>query len=167
MKADDLRLQFLHQGAHRFIEGSAIGYVDRRIRVDPELLIIRRQALLPSGLALGISRDCLVAEKIHVHGCRNTLADDVDLLARLFSRQHRARQRSQRTALSRGDDKFRIHDTRHRCLHDRKFSLEKLQDSAVWPHDLLLMMLGSRRRLRCRETPPTIAPRAATSYAMR
>ena len=103
MEADHFRLQLLDHFAHRRIERRAIGGIDRRRRVEPELLIIRPEPLLPSGLARGIGIDRLVAEEIHVDRRRDALADDVDLLARLLRREHRARQRAQRAALRRRD----------------------------------------------------------------
>ena len=44
MEADHFRLQLLDERAHRFIERRAVGGVDRRRGIEPELLVIRRQA---------------------------------------------------------------------------------------------------------------------------
>ena len=75
-----------------------------------------------------------MAEEVHVDRRRDALADDVDLLARLLGRDHRARQRAERPALRRRDHELGVHDAGHRRQHDRKFGLEEVDDPAVWPH---------------------------------
>src|SRR4029077_17589092 len=59
---------------------------------------------------------------------------DIDLLPRLFHRDHRAGQRAQRSALCGCQHQFMVHDARHRRHHDREFGLEEIEKSAVWPH---------------------------------
>ncbi len=87
MEAHDFRLQFLDQFAHRGVERSAVGGVDRRRRIEPQFLVIRREPLLPLSLALGVGVDRLVAKEIHIDRRRHPLPDDIDLLARLLHRQ--------------------------------------------------------------------------------
>ena len=142
MEADDFRLQLLDQFAHRGIERRAVGGVDRRRRIEPQLPVIWREPLLPSGLALRIGVDRSVAKEIHIDRRRYPLPDDIDLLARLLDRQHRAWQRAQRPALRRRDHQFRVHDACHRRQNDGKFGLEKIEKSAVWPHGLLVWRVG-------------------------
>ena len=134
MEADHFRLQLFDDSAHRLIERRAVGGVDRRCRIDIQFLVVGAKPRLPPRLARGIGIDRRMAEEVHVDGCRDALADDVDLLARLLGREHRAGQRAQRPALRRRDHQFGVHDAGHRRQHDRKFGLEEVDDPAIWPH---------------------------------
>ena len=142
MEADDLGLQLFDDLTKCGIERRAIGGVDWRRRVEPEFPVIGCQPLPPACFALGVGIFSLVAEEVHVDRSRCALADDVDLLARLLGRQHRARQRSQCAALRCRDHEFGVHHARHRCEHDRKFGLEELDNSAIRPHGLLVRLDG-------------------------
>ena len=103
MEADHFRLQFLHCFAHRLIKRRAIRGVYGSGRVEPQFFKIGRKPLLPSSLSRSIGGELLVAEEVHVHGCRHPLTDDIDLLARLLGGQHRAWERTQRAGLGRRD----------------------------------------------------------------
>ena len=137
METDDLGLQLFDRFAKRGVERRAIGGVDGRRRVEPQLPVIGRQPLPPRCFALGVGIFNLVAKEVHIDRRRHTLADDVDLLACLLGRQHRARQRAERPALRRRDHEFGIHHTGHRCEHDGKFRLEEIEESAIRPHGLV------------------------------
>src|SRR5215470_5817390 len=100
------------------------------------LLIIGRQPPLPFGFAGGIGVDGLVAEEIQIDRRRDTLPDDVDLLARPLHRQQRAGHRTQASALRDRDGKIGVHRAGHRRERDRKFGLEEIQDTAIGPHGL-------------------------------
>ena len=54
MEADDFGLQLLDEFAHRGVERRAIGGVDRRGGIDPQLLIVGRKPLLPCRLRSGV-----------------------------------------------------------------------------------------------------------------
>src|SRR5215472_12048853 len=86
-----------------------------------------------------------MAEEVHVDRGRDPLTDDVDLLARLFDREHGAWQGTERATLGCRNDKLRIHRACHRRQHDRKFSLEKIDQSAVGPHGLLIQKTEKRK----------------------
>src|SRR5215210_6657761 len=137
MEADYLWLQLLHDFAHRGVERSAIGCVHGRSLVNAELLIIGGKPLPPCRLALRLGLDSFVTEEVHVDWRRYPLTDDVDLLPRLLSRQHRTWQRAECPALRRRDHQVCIHDPGHRSLDDGKLDLEKFNKSAIWPHGLL------------------------------
>jgi hypothetical protein len=92
METDDFGFQLFDQLAHRGIEWRPVGRIDRRRRVEAELLIIGRKPLPPSGLAASVGIDHFVAEEVHVDRSRHALAQDIDLFARLLHRQHRAGQ---------------------------------------------------------------------------
>src|SRR6185436_9362706 len=134
MEADHFRLQLFDDRAHRLIERRAVGGADRRGGIDPQFLVVSAKPGLPAGRARGIGIDRRVAEEVQVDGRGDALADDVDLLARLLRRDHRAWQRAQRPALRRRDHEVSVHDAGHRRQHDRKFGLEEVDDPAVWPH---------------------------------
>ena len=138
MKTDDFGLELLDEFAHRGIERRAVGGIEGSRGVEPQLFIISSKPLLPGGVARRTGIHRLVAEEIHVDRRRDALADDVDLLARLLHRKHRAWQRTQRSALCRRDHEVRIHHSRHRRQHDGELGLEKIDQSAVRPHGLLI-----------------------------
>ena len=138
MEADDFRLQLLDDFAERGVKRRTVGGVDRRCRIEAQLLVVGREPLPPVGFPPGIGVDRLVAEEIQVDRRGDALADDVDLLARLLRRNHGAGQRAQRPALRGGDHEIRIMCAGHRRLHDGKFGLEEVDQSAVRPHGFSL-----------------------------
>ena len=140
METDRFGLQLLDHGAIGRIERRPVGGADRRSGIEPQLRVVGAEPRLPAGLAPGISVDRLVAEEVQIERRRDALADDVDLLARLVSGNHRTGQRAQRTALRRGDHEIGIHDARHRRQHDREFGLEEVEETAIRPHGVFSLV---------------------------
>src|SRR6185503_16308050 len=94
MKAYHRWPQFLHHGAERRIEWSAVAGRDRRRRVDRKLLVVRPEPLAPSVLARIVWHRRRVTEEIEIDRLVGPLAKLLDLRTQLVRRQHGARQRS-------------------------------------------------------------------------
>ena len=91
MEADDLRLERLDHLAHRGVERRTRGSRDRHRRIELQLFIIRCEFATPCRLARRIRHGRRVGEEIHRYRRADLLAENVDLIARLLRRQHRAR----------------------------------------------------------------------------
>ena len=103
METDDLGLQLLDHFAECSIKRRAVRNVDRRRRIEPQFPVVGREPLPPYRFPPGIGVHRVVAEEIQIDRRGHPLADDLDLLARLLGREHRAGQRAQRATLCRRD----------------------------------------------------------------
>ena len=84
MEAHDLRLEFLDDGAGRFVEGRAVDGGHGFGRIDAELPVVAGEPRLPARVARRIGHGRRMREEVQVERLGRALADHRQILADLL-----------------------------------------------------------------------------------
>ena len=135
MKADHFRPEFVDHRAHFLIKRRAVRRRrQRRDGAKTELVIVRRQQCCQRRSLSGSRAPALWQKKLRFNGAATRSLRMFETLARILGGQHRTRQRTQTPRPRRQDRQIHVRGAGHRRLKDRKFGLEEVEKSAIWPH---------------------------------